>query len=112
MKLPNANQAIILPEKITEYLLSPTHPIGRLKAQWFSRLGYNLDSAQILEEELRNMTKLDAELAEESKYGQKYRIVGPITGPTGEIGVVVSIWIVRTGDTIPRFVTAYPGEQT
>lgn len=42
MALPNAELACIEPEKIRDYLLSPTHPIGRFKAMVFTTaLGYN-----------------------------------------------------------------------
>ncbi|HET7673949.1 MAG TPA: hypothetical protein VFL54_00355 [Gammaproteobacteria bacterium] len=40
MKLPNAGAAVILPEKVRDYLLSPTHPIGRYKAAFFRSQGY------------------------------------------------------------------------
>lgn len=34
-----------------------------------------------------------------------------MTGPNGKHALVVSIWIVRDGEDIPRFVTAFPGRK-
>jgi hypothetical protein len=39
MRLPNAEKAVIERRKLTEYLLSETHPAGRFKAQFFKNLG-------------------------------------------------------------------------
>jgi hypothetical protein len=43
VKLPNADQARVEREKITEYLLSTSHPDGRSKAEFFSRFGFRVD---------------------------------------------------------------------
>ena len=43
MKLP-ASDAIIPPDKLRDYLLSPTHPDGRAKAEYLGRLGYSQDT--------------------------------------------------------------------
>jgi len=40
VKLPNADQAFIDPAKLRDYLLSPTHPVGRFKAPFFAAMGY------------------------------------------------------------------------
>jgi hypothetical protein len=39
MKLP-ARDAIIPPDKLRDYLLSPTHPDGRAKAEYLGKIGY------------------------------------------------------------------------
>ena len=53
--------------------------------------------------------KLLAEEIGTTRYGKKYRIRAPFVGPNGKRVELVSIWIVRTGEDRPRFVTAYPG---
>jgi hypothetical protein len=45
-----------------------------------------------------------------TEYGIKYSISGSITGPNGRSANVVSVWIILTGEDVPRFVTAYPEE--
>jgi hypothetical protein len=41
-RVPNADQAIIDPRKITDYLLSQTHPDGAPKAAFFESFGFTL----------------------------------------------------------------------
>jgi hypothetical protein len=48
MRLPNADEAVIPVEELRDYLLSPTHPIGRFKATFFAGLGYTADDWAIL----------------------------------------------------------------
>ena len=44
MKLPNGEQAIIDERKVREYLLSPSHPVGRFKLKFFSGIGFGPDT--------------------------------------------------------------------
>jgi hypothetical protein len=53
MKRP-ARDAIIPPHKLRDYLLSPTHPDGRAKADYLGRLGYSQDTVLQLEADLRD----------------------------------------------------------
>jgi hypothetical protein len=43
MQLPNATEVIIPEGKIRDYLLSPSHPRGQHKAEYFAALGFGLD---------------------------------------------------------------------
>ena len=40
--------------------------------------------------------------------GQKYTIRTRLEVPSGASADTVSVWVVRTGEECPRFVTAYP----
>ena len=42
MRLPNAHQALIDREKITEYLLNTAHRYGGSKARFFGEFGFEL----------------------------------------------------------------------
>jgi len=53
----------------------------------------------------------DAQPGRPSPYGQKYEILGPLTGPNGKNAWVRTIWIVLTGETAPRLVTLIPAEK-
>ncbi len=108
MQLPNHQNAQIASEKVREYLLSDTHPIGRYKAAVFRSLGYTSENWETLLEDLRNLLILNAEKLEASDFGTKYAIRGAIHGPSGRTEDIVSIWIIRTGEDFPRFITAYP----
>ena len=110
MRLPNVDNALIDPEKLRDYVLSPLHPLGRFKAVFFSSLGYTQVNWRQFEADLRrqHLTK-DAVLRQETSYGKKYEIHGKIKGPAGKSKEVVSIWIILVDEKVPRFVTAYPG---
>ncbi len=110
MLLPNADEAEIDPEKLRGYLLSTEHPHGRFKARFFRALGFRAARWEELESALRtqHLTQEAERLAVANK-GQKFKIRAILVGPDGESAVAVSIWFVRPGETVPRFVTAYPG---
>lgn len=113
MKLPAADRAIIEPAKLHGYLLSPDHPVGRFKAAFFAAFGYTEAGWRDLERDLRQMARtLDAEEGHPSEYGKKYEVRGILTGPNARSAEIVTVWMVRRGERVPRFVTAYPGEET
>ena len=106
--LINRNAAVIPAEKLRDYLLSPTHPIGRYKATFFRTLGYDQSNWQVLGGDLRSLLSLNAEQLDVTEYGRKYAVTGSITGPNGRLAEIVSVWIILAGEEMPRFITAYP----
>ena len=105
----SADLAVIPAEKLRDYLLSPTHPVGRFKAAFFGGLGYGAESWPRLAADLRAQHLiLEATPIEASPFGQKYLIQGPLTGPAGRTAVLVSIWIILSGEDAPRLVTLFP----
>lgn len=107
MRLPNGEIAIIPAEKLRDYLLSRTHPVGRFKAEFFLRLGYTQQGWDVLEADIRRLLRGNAEEGEETEYGKKYLVRGTITGPEGR-GAVLTVWTILHGEDVPRFITAYP----
>ncbi len=107
-----APDGIIPADKLREYLLSPAHPDGRGKAEYLGRLGYSREAFGRLESDLREqILSLEAEPGRPSPYGQKYEILGALTGPNGNTAGVRTIWIILTGETAPRLVTLIPAER-
>jgi hypothetical protein len=104
----DAASAIVSPEKLRDYLLSSTHPIGRYKSTFFRSLGYSQDRWHVLERDLRAVLSKDAQLAGATEYGQKFTVRGSLSGPSGRVAGIVTVWIILAGETVPRFVTAYP----
>lgn len=51
--LPGAERAVIEAAKLRDYLLSPSHPIGRFKAAFFVPLGYSQEAWRTLAADLR-----------------------------------------------------------
>jgi hypothetical protein len=43
-----------------------------------------------------------------SPHGIKYIIEGVLEAPSGAAPRIRTVWILETGETDPRFVTAYP----
>lgn len=108
MGLPGAINAIIPREKITDYLLSDTHPVGRHKARWFRRQGFLAREPERLETVLRECAQqgeIESEI--EVDFGTKFVVVHSLVGPRGNPISLRTVWIVESGDP-PRFVTAYP----
>jgi hypothetical protein len=109
--LPNAEHAIIDRAKLEDYLLSFSHPVGRFKARFFAGLGFSADRWDILERAFRvQHLSQDADAGVADGFGQPFTIRAILQGPTGRSSVVVSVWFLRAGETMPRFVTAYPGD--
>jgi hypothetical protein len=112
MRLPDAEHAIIDPTKIRDYLLSPEHPVGRLKAVFFGALGYTREDWQRLQQDFLTMVASEEAITgRSSAFGRKYEVRGTIQGPSGRRAEVVTVWIILASERSPRFVTAFPGEK-
>jgi hypothetical protein len=108
--LPGADRALIPAAKLRDYALSPLHPVGRLKAAFFARLGYRHENWRTLEADLRTQhLRMPAERLGTASFGTKYRIVAALVGPSGRRAFIVSVWIVPALEQVPRLVTLYPG---
>lgn len=109
MQLPNSAEAYIQIKKLTDYLLSESHKDGKAKAKFFRELGFDKANVKVLENELLHVARNNPVTSViESTYGLKYVIVGKIESPLGKMVSVLTVWIVDTGRTRPRFVTARP----
>jgi len=111
VKLPHADQAIVDPAKVRDYLLSLEHPVGRFKAAFFGTLGYTRNDWQRLQRDLCELGQSGtADEGQKTTFGQKYEVCGILQGPSGGRADIVTVWIVLNGEETPRFVTAFPGE--
>lgn len=109
MKLPNRKNAYISKEKLTDYLLSETHTVGKFKAKFFRTLGFDESNLDVLEKALHEIAESeDVKEVVSSRYGTKYIIDGSISTPRGKIVRVQTVWIIESGQKYPRFITAYP----
>ena len=110
MKLPNSNRAEIPPEKLRDYLLSPSHPVGRFKSRFFRSLGYTPENWESLAEALLRVAETGDAEEVPSPFGRKFAVLGEIPNEDGEPAPILTVWIISPGDENPRFVTAYPQE--
>lgn len=109
MTVPNADRAIVAPEKLTGYLLNVSHKRGGPKARLLLSVGYRADDPRRLESDLRTQhLPLDGTRTSENAYGVVYEIDGPIKTPSGRILRFCSVWQIDSGTDVPRFITMYP----
>ena len=109
MELPNKSHAYVSENKITNYLLSGTHIIGRSKAKFFRSFGFDETNVSQFVQGLINIAQIES-VAETAKtiYGTKYVVDGELETPNGDMIRLRTVWIIETGDDVPRLVTAHP----
>lgn len=113
MKLPDAETAEVPEAKIVRYLLSLTHPEGRGKALFFYAFGFAVEKWERLADALREHAREnDVAKVETTPFGTRYVVEGAMTAPDGRTPNVRVVWFVDSGETVPRFVTAYPLDAT
>ena len=111
MKLPNFDRASIQVEKISDYLLSPIHPVGRHKAVFFRQFGFaQIDPYRLAGALLSHAAENEAVEEQPSPFGRKFIVDGPLLTPDGRRPLVRTVWIIEAGDSVPRLVTAYPAD--
>ena len=109
MKLPNRENAVVPREKLVDYLLCETHPVGRGKAKFFRSYGYNENNVDVLEHGLLELARLgDVDETETKPSGDLFAIEGSLETPIGAVIQVRSVWFIENGTQTPRLVTAYP----
>ncbi len=104
MKLPNYEKATIRAEKLTEYLLSESHPVGFSKAAFFRKAGYVRQNVTEFMNELRAIAGNEVSEKSPRQGGVNYTIIGLLKGSVK----IKTVWTIDEGSDIPRFVTAYP----
>lgn len=110
-KIPNGSSAVVSRSKLTDYLLSDGHPVGRYKANFFRALGYSRDDPEALEKDLLAVLENELIGTQSNEFGTKYVVAGRIGRRDAEQKPVVTVWIILSGSDTPRFVTAYPGDE-
>jgi hypothetical protein len=103
---------IIDERKITEYLLSPTHPVGRFKAAFFNSFGFRSDDWTALRDAPLDHATVASVVADgETEFGHKLVLEGPLNTPSGRAPQICSVWFRQTGTKTHRLVTAHPGKR-
>ena|ERR1700730_3249760 len=107
-RLPHSDRAILDVRKLKDYCLSPSHPRGRHKARVF-REALDLqrsDAAWLRDALLEAACSGEAAHLATDTWGNHWRLDVTI-GRHGKNAVVRTIWIVRAGENVPRFVTCW-----
>lgn len=108
MGLPNADRAEVDLRKLSEYCLSPAHPVGKHKAVVFrAALGLTAADAHRLRERiLRAAIEGQAVFERADEFGDRYRLDFEAVTPSGR-ALVRSAWIIRAGEDFPRLTTCF-----
>jgi len=107
-RLPNPNEAVLDIRKLEDYCLSPSHPRGRHKARVFREaLDLQRSDAAWLRDILLEAARSDeASQVAADEWGTHWRLDVAIRRQDRSV-VVRTIWIVRTGEIAPTFVTCW-----
>jgi hypothetical protein len=89
MKLPNYQAAVVAKEKIVDYLLSTSHPIGRHKGVFFRNCGFSAINWKIFAAALmQHAADHEVAIEEESPFGKRYAVDGIMKIPNGRSAIV------------------------
>ena len=111
MKLPNRKNAIIRRRKLTHYLLSLTHPVGKFKSVFFRGVGFNDANIDYLEQglyEIAQSNNIKSSRSSNDNSGINYKIIGLLSAPNGKTYRVETLWYIKGGTKNPSFISAYP----
>ncbi len=106
--LPNPDRAVLDIRKIEDYCLNPLHPRGRHKARVF-REALDLqrsDAAWLRGLLLEAARSYEASCVATDEWDAHWRLDATIRRQDKH-AVVRTIWIVRTGESRPTFVTCW-----
>lgn len=99
-----------IPLAKAEYLLNYTTEPGEggdKRKFWREIMGFH--SAELLQATLQAEVSLEMlQLKSQNAFGELYQARVTITGPSGKSFRIRTNWIVRFGEDIARFVTAFP----
>jgi hypothetical protein len=111
-RLPNYQRAVIVAEKLKNYLLHPIKSKG--KVEFFNSLGYRMQNFRRLKSDiqkgLKNNPAVPREDEKVNKYGHKAYSVNMVLGIDKKARVVTG-WQIDKGDNKPRFITAMPAKK-
>jgi hypothetical protein len=108
MLIPNADRAVVDMHKLLDYVLNPTHERGLHKARLFAAV-FGLTAADAVafrEYRLQVVKTHDAQLGDQLRHGQMYRIDLTMTWNSVSENVRTT-WIVRQGEDFPRLVSCF-----
>jgi len=107
--MPNNELSIVADNKITDYLLSETHELGKHKANFFKRFGFNLTNIETFRNALlHHSEEREIETIKETPFGIKYELKCEFKTPDERNPCIVTVWIIENREESPKLITAYP----
>lgn len=111
MRLPNRKNAIIRREKLTNYLLSLVHPVGKYKAVFFRGIGFDDINVNMLEQglyEIAQKNDVKSKRSSDDMSGINYKVIGLLSAQDSKAYLLETVWYIKAGTKNPSFVTANP----
>ena len=98
--------------KVRDYLLNLDHQGGAPKARFFLAGGFKReDTASLIAALQRHYCdNPPTKIVTDNFGGIRIIIDAPMLVPDGRTPMVRTVWKIDQGDTLPRLITAYPGE--
>lgn len=91
VRLPNVDLVVVEDAKVRDYLLSPTHPVGRFKSVFFVALGFSPERWEALRDALLELARTgEAVPGQVSPFGLKFEIRATFQGPSGRQAKVLT----------------------
>jgi hypothetical protein len=107
--LPNADLAYVEDAKLSSYILNPSHKEGWPKGRFLVSHGFAPDALDVLRAALlRHGRENEVAESDQTAFGVKYRVDGPLPTPGGSVIQVRTVWQIDVGQKTPRFVTFKP----
>ena len=108
-RLPNAEAAVVEPEKLVDYALNPEHALGRHKARVFlSALGIGRDDWEYLRDRILDaVPSATVATVRVRRFGTLYDVPILVEGLNGQTHEVTTAWIVKPDDDRPKLVSTY-----
>lgn len=109
MKLPNAENAYIAPEKLAGYLLNLNHRQGGSKARYLANAGITIENVDFVMDILKRAA-IENEVNETqvAEFGIKYKMIAEIPTLSGRNVLLFVSWQIDYDKDYPRFLTAFP----
>jgi len=106
LKLQNSQSAEVNLQKLLDYLLSDSHPIGKSKAKYLRSFGFSNANVELLKQGLITIAQTeDVKEVISSTHGVKYVIDGSLQTPVKVFIKLRTIWIIEKGEEVARFIT-------
>lgn len=111
MYLPNADKATVKIAK-KDYLLALEHPIGKSKAEFFTKVGFQKAKWKEFTSALLSLAQNNiVKNTENTHFGTKYIVEGNINAPNGNQYYIKTVWMIERQEDYAYLITAYPIKQ-
>ena len=108
MKLPEYARVTVAEQKITGYLLSLAHPVGRSKARYLMSHGFSNERWQEFADALKlHAAEHDVVEMLQTPHGISFTVEGELVTPSGHRPKIRVVWFQEIGEQSPHLVTAY-----